>query len=86
MLRTKDIYIYIFKEILYLQLSRISGIQQNYWPDIRSNQYPAQPYLYYAIIISEKIEQSRNTSEKSVLTFSPLYDLFFFKLNGCAYF
>ena len=33
-----------FEKNLYLLFRRISSIRQNYWPDIRPNQYPVQPY------------------------------------------
>ena len=33
------------EKMIYLLFSRISGNRKNYWPDIRPNQYPVQPYL-----------------------------------------
>ena len=35
-------YLILKNNIMFI-FSRISGMRQNYWPDIRRNQYPVQP-------------------------------------------
>ena len=37
--------IYLFKNTIKFIVSRISGIRQNYLPNIRPNQYLVQPYF-----------------------------------------
>ena len=52
------------RKFQFLLFSRISGIRQNFWPNIRANQYPVQPYMIVPTVCDPlKISQWMSVSE-----------------------